>query len=97
MTSSVEESCSPEQESKAPSLPQQECSKDPHKIDEKSDARIPTQEEEPNANKGQCMGRQMDDLDKPDYRMPSQEEGNDSITCNDDDDVFDSTGINKYY
>ena len=39
---------------------------------------------------------QMDNLDidsKPDYRRPSQEEGSNSIASNDDDDVFDSTGI----
>ena len=104
MTSSVEETCSPEGKPKLSSIPQQEHGQDPPKDGRKPDAHIPIQEEEPEVNKRQentkpdgCLTSQMDDLnidDKPDYRMPSQEEGNDSITLNDDDDddVFDSTG-----
>ena len=85
-------------------IPQQECSPDPQKIDRKLDARVPSQvesDDDPKAG-GQiklqdlCVTSQMDNLDidsKPDYRMPSQEEGSGSIASNDDDDVFDSTGI----
>ena len=78
-------------------IPQQECSPDPQKIDRKPDARVPSQvesDDDPKVIGGQTS--QMDNLDidsKPDYRMPSQEEGSSSIASNDDDDVFDSTGI----
>lgn len=111
MTSSVEETSSPETKSftltKSSTIPQQECSQDPHKIDRKPDARVPSQvesDDDPKAIGEQsklhteqdlCVTSQMGDLDidsKPDYRMPSQEEGSDSIASNDDD-VFDSTGI----
>ena len=111
MTSSVEETSSPETKSftlaKSSTIPQQECSKDPHKIDRKPDAHIPSQvesDDDPKVIGGQSKlhteldlraTSQMDELDidsKPDYQMPSQEEGSDSIASNDDD-VFDSTGI----
>ena len=86
-------------------IPQQECSPDPQKIDRKLDARVPSQvesDDDPKVIGGQTklqdlpVTSQMDNLDidsKPDYRMPSQEEGSSSIASNDDDDVFDSTGI----
>lgn len=105
MTSPVEETCSPEAKFKSVSIPQQECSPEPHKIDQKPDACIPSQIEESDdvakANGGQpevhnspdSQIEDKNDEDKPDYRMPSQEENNDSITSNDDDDVFDCTGI----
>ena len=103
MTSLVEETSSPETESKSMRIPQQECSQDRQKIDRKPDARIPSQvesDDDPKAIKGPSMHTdlrvtsQMGDLDidsKPDFRMPSQEEGTGSIAFNDDD-VFDSTG-----
>lgn len=106
MVSSVKETSSPE--IKSLRIPQQECSQDPQKIDGKPDARVPSQvesDDDPKATGGQTklhaeqdlsVTSQMDNLDidsKPDYPMPSQEEGSSSIASYDDDDVFDSTGI----
>lgn len=108
MVSSVEETSSPETKSKLLGIPQQEWSQDPQKIDRKPDARAPSQvesDDDPKAIGGQTklhaeqdlsLTSPMDNLDidsKPDYRKPSQEEGSNSIASNDDDDVFDSTGI----
>ena len=90
---SVKETSSPETNSKLMRIPQQECSPDPQKIDRKPDARVPSQvesDDDPKAIGGQTK---LDIDSKPDYRMPSQEEGSSSIASNDDDDVFDSTGI----
>ena len=100
VVSSAEETSSPETKSKSMGIPQQECSPDPQKIDRKPDARVPSQVESDDDPKVKLQDLHvtspMDNLDidsKPDYRMPSQEEGSSSITSNDDDDVFDSTGI----
>ena len=108
MVSSVEETSSPETKSKLLGIPQQEWSQDPQKIDRKPDARAPSQVEsdddpkpirgqtELHAEQGLSVRSPMDNLDidsKPDYPMPSKGEGGNSIASNDDDDVFDSTGI----